>query len=110
MATYNARTRPPRLPGICDRCGHALVQRVDDRDELVDRRMGEYLQSTVPLVAYYRHQCRLVEVDGNRPPDEVTAALIAAAEPGLRADAAPVVVHPVGQVARLPETGGAGPV
>jgi adenylate kinase len=109
MATYNARTRPPRQPGVCDRCGHGLVQRVDDRDELVDRRMGEYLQSTVPLVAYYRSQCRLVEVDGNRPADEVTSALIAAAGQGTPLTSSGVA-HAAGQVAQLRESGGVGSV
>jgi adenylate kinase len=80
MATYNRRTKPPRIAGICDRCGQPLVQRVDDREEVEDRRVTVYLELTVPLVAYYRQQCRLVEVDGNRSEDEVTAALVAAAE------------------------------
>jgi adenylate kinase len=107
MATYNARTRSPRQPGICDRCGHALIQRVDDREELVDRRMGEYLQSTVPLVAYYRQQCRLVEVDGNRAPDEVTAALITAVT-GQVPQATARVPQAASQAARVRESGGLG--
>jgi hypothetical protein len=39
----------------------------------------------VPLVAYYRQQCRLIEVDGNRDESEVTAALIAAIQATERA-------------------------
>jgi adenylate kinase len=67
---------------VCDRCGHTLSQRVDDRADTVERRLTVYLESTVPLVAYYRHDWLLAEVDGNRPEDEVTAALIAAAGDG----------------------------
>jgi adenylate kinase len=77
-ASYNLQTHPPRVPGVCDRCGHTLSQRVDDRAETVERRLTVYLESTVPLVAYYRQDGRLTEVDGNRPENEVTAALIAA--------------------------------
>jgi adenylate kinase family enzyme len=45
---------------------------------MVDKRLTVYLESTVPLAAYYRQSCRLVEVDGNRAEDEVTASLVAA--------------------------------
>ncbi|MBI3972445.1 MAG: nucleoside monophosphate kinase [Chloroflexi bacterium] len=75
-ATYNLDQNPPRTPGVCDRCGHALFQRVDDRPETVERRLNVYLESTVPLVAYYRQKRRLVEIDGNRPMNEVTEALV----------------------------------
>ena len=80
FASYNMQTHPPAVPGTCDRCGHALIQRVDDRAETVDRRLTVYLESTVPLVAHYRQQDLLMEVDGNRAEDEVTRALIAAAK------------------------------
>ena len=79
-ATYNVATHAPNTPGVCDRCGHSLVQRVDDGPEMVERRLNVYLESTVPLVAYYRSKGRLVEIDGNRLERDVTAALIAAAE------------------------------
>jgi adenylate kinase len=79
-ASYNVHTHPPRVPGRCDRCGHELSQRVDDRAEMVERRLTVYLESTVPLVAYYRQQGVMVEVDGNRGEVDVTAALVAAAE------------------------------
>ena len=78
-ATYNVATHSPRTPGVCDRCGSVLVQRVDDSAETVERRLNVYLESTVPLVAYYRSKGRLEEIDGNRPEREVTAALIGAA-------------------------------
>lgn len=86
-ASYNVNTHPPRIAGRCDRCGHSLFQRVDDRADTVERRLTVYLESTVPLVAYYRQKGLMVEVDGNRAEDEVTAALVAAAE---GRDAAPV--------------------
>lgn len=81
-ATYNVETKPPRVMGVCDRCGQPLIQRVDDRSEMVNTRLNVYLESTVPMVAYYRQQTKLVEVDGNLPADQVTASLIAAADTG----------------------------
>ena len=79
-ATYNSESKPPQVAGVCDVCGHQLTQRVDDRPETVDRRLTVYLESTVPLVAYYRQQGRLLEVDGNCDPTEVTNTLISAVE------------------------------
>jgi adenylate kinase len=77
--SYNLNTHPPKYDRVCDADGLPLFQRVDDKAETVERRLTVYLESTVPLVAYYKQQSKLVEVDGNRAEDEVTAALIAAA-------------------------------
>ncbi len=79
-ASYNVKTHPPKVPGVCDLCGHTLVQRVDDRTETVTERINVYLELTVPLIQYYRERGLLVEVDGNRPEDEVTRALTAAVD------------------------------
>ena len=77
--TYNVQTKPPRVPGMCDVCHRPLIQRVDDQQEKVEQRLTVYLEATVPLVAYYQERGLLVQVDGDRPPEEVTEALIAAA-------------------------------
>jgi len=93
-ASYNVQTNPPRQAGHCDVCGHPLVQRVDDRAETVARRLDVYLQSTMPLVAYYRQHGLLVEVDGNRPPEEVTRSLVEAVTAHGRAgDGTPAQAH-----------------
>ena len=81
--SYNLRTHPPKVDQICDVDGLPLFQRVDDREETVERRLTVYLESTLPLVDYYRKDGRLVEVDGHRPAEAVTAALIAAAQTGV---------------------------
>jgi adenylate kinase len=77
-ATYNVTSKPPRVAGTCDRCGQPLIQRVDDRPEQVERRLGVDLEQTIPLAAHYHQKGVLVQVDGNRPPEQVTADLIAA--------------------------------
>ncbi|HEY8414917.1 MAG TPA: adenylate kinase, partial [Thermaerobacter sp.] len=53
QATYHVRFDPPREAGRCDRCGAALVQRHDDREETVRERLAVYRRQTEPLVDYY---------------------------------------------------------
>jgi adenylate kinase len=75
-ASYNTQTHQPRVPGVCDVCGEPLAQRVDDQASMIERRLAVYLESTVPLIAYYRERNRLLEVDGNRPQDAVTLSIV----------------------------------
>ncbi len=86
-ATSTLQTHPPRTPGVCDRDGGRLFQRVDDRPETVDRRFTVYMESTVPLVAYYREKGKLIEINGDRTEDEVTAALVGAVTRGCTPNA-----------------------
>src|SRR5262249_13841956 len=55
-ATYHLETKPPKVAGICDVCGHTLVQREDDGRETAERRLQVYSDSTLPLVDYYRER------------------------------------------------------
>ena len=50
--------------GLCDRCGGGLLQRDDDREETIRKRLAVYREQTAPLVAYYRGLGLLREVDG----------------------------------------------
>jgi adenylate kinase len=52
--TYHVRFNPPRTPGVDDETGEPLVQRDDDREETVKKRLAVYHAQTEPLVAYYR--------------------------------------------------------
>lgn len=81
-AVFNLRSQPPRTEGVCDRCGGALVQREDDSEETVRRRLEVYESSTAPLVAYYEGRGELTEVEGDQSPREVFAAIVAALEGG----------------------------
>ena len=62
----------------CGRCGGTLIQRTDDGDGIVRERLMVYHRQTEPLVDYYSGRPTFRTVDGNRPPDVVTAALDAA--------------------------------
>lgn len=68
---------PSREPGVCDMDGSELYQRDDDKAETVKRRIQVYAEQTAPLIAYYRQRGLLVEIDGARPVEEVTADLLA---------------------------------
>lgn len=52
-AVYNLVLNPPKKEGICDKCGHKLVQRKDDNAQTVESRLKNYFEQTSPLVNYY---------------------------------------------------------
>lgn len=70
-AIWHVQFQPTARESVCDRCGGALVQRADDRIEAVEKRLQVYRTQTEPLLAFYRDQGTLVEVDASRPRDEV---------------------------------------
>jgi len=61
-AVYHVFTNPPKKPGICDRCGTALIIRADDKEEVVRKRIDTYDRQTAPLIKYYRDRGLLREV------------------------------------------------
>jgi adenylate kinase len=78
QATYNVTSRPPRQEGVCDLDGTRLVQREDDKERVVARRLRDYDRQTAPLIGYYRERANVRRVDGHRPMDAVLADLKAA--------------------------------
>ena len=56
-ATYNIKLRPPKVEGVCDVCGSALVQREDDStEEAISQRLEIYNTKTAPLIEYYTNK------------------------------------------------------
>lgn len=56
-ATYNTKLHPPKVEGICDKCGAPLKQRDDDKDpEAINRRLEIYEEKTSPLVEFYKQK------------------------------------------------------
>jgi len=53
-AIYNVSYHRPQREGVCDACGAAVIQRDDDREETVRRRLAVYHDQTAPLIEYYR--------------------------------------------------------
>lgn len=56
---YNLVLNPPRNEGVCDKCGHELMQRKDDNVETVKSRLKSYFEVTSPLVEYYEKKGNL---------------------------------------------------
>ena len=56
---YNLVLNPPKQEGICDKCGHELVQRKDDNIDTVKSRLDNYFKVTSPLVEYYEKKGNL---------------------------------------------------
>jgi adenylate kinase len=78
-APYNQQDNPPRKRGVCDSCGGELYQRDDDKPEVVATRLMVFKEQTLPLIAYYKAQDKLVEVNGEGDIDTIGAALLRAA-------------------------------
>jgi adenylate kinase len=77
---YNIYFQPPEKEGVCDSCGSALVQRKDDKEEVISERLKSYEHMTRPLVEYYRKRGCLNMVNGELPVDEVTHQTLAMIE------------------------------
>lgn len=60
---YHVDSNPPKSPGICDRCGAALIQREDDTEAVIRKRLEVYTRETLPVANAYRERGILVEVD-----------------------------------------------
>lgn len=70
-AVYHVTSAPPKAAGICDVCGAQLVQRSDDREDAVRKRLEAYAQWTAPVVGFYEERGLLRRVDGVGALDEV---------------------------------------
>jgi adenylate kinase len=75
---YNLISRPSARGPRCERDGGLLIERDDDREEVVLRRLREFEASSAPLIEYYRNG-DFHRVDGDRPLDAVAAELPQAA-------------------------------
>ncbi len=79
--TYHTESKPPRVPGVCDADGTALIQREDDRVETVRARLVVYHKNTEELIPYYRDQGLLREVPGKGQIEDVYAHMIRVLDP-----------------------------
>ena len=79
-SNYNVVDNPPKVAGICDVCGGELVQRDDDTEEAIRRRLEIYESETAPLIDWYAEQGLLATVDAVGSPDEVTDRAVKAVE------------------------------
>lgn len=77
-AVYHVEFTPPKIAGKCDSDGVDLVQRNDDKPEVVQNRLLTYHRQTQPLVDYYSKHGLVRDVDGTQAPEKVEAHVKAA--------------------------------
>lgn len=70
---YHVELDPPKHEDVCDQDGSRLIQREDDSEETIRRRLEVYHSQTEPLIAHYDRAGLLRRFDGQRDPDEVHA-------------------------------------
>lgn len=70
-AGYHVKNLPPKVEGICDACGAALVIRKDDNPETVKNRLAVYRKQTMPLISFYEKRGQLRKVQGTGPIDGI---------------------------------------
>jgi len=75
QSTFHVVSNPPKRENVCDRCGSALVQREDDREATVRRRLQVYAEQTAPLLDRYRKRGVLTTVAGEGKIDAIHVAI-----------------------------------
>ena len=78
-ANYS-QSAPPRVNWTCDVCGGEVVQRDDDREEAIRRRLELYERQTAPLIDFYENRNQLTKVNGVGAPDSVLRRIVRAIE------------------------------
>ena len=79
QATYHVVAKPPKVAGVCDRCGGTLIQRSDDSEEIIRNRLREYNAKTRPVLDYFEQAkwpVRRIDANGNM--DQIFGRIYAA--------------------------------
>ena len=74
---YHLTYSPPKVQGICDKCHGKLVQRSDDTEEVIKKRLKVYHEQTAPLIAYYTQQKLLHSVSCDAGKEKVFSQVVA---------------------------------
>jgi adenylate kinase len=70
-AIYHVKNVPPKVEGICDRCGGRLIQRSDEKPQVIKNRLVVYREKTKPVVDYLRKQGLLLDIDAHYSIEEI---------------------------------------
>jgi adenylate kinase len=60
---YNVKSNPPKVEGVCDKCGGAVVQRDDETEEAISKRLDVFNEQTAPLVGFYTDENMLIDIN-----------------------------------------------
>lgn len=74
-SVYHLRDKPPSEHGICDECGSALIQRYDDEEEIIRRRVEVYERQTFPILEWYEKTGKVKEISGELEIAKISDAL-----------------------------------
>ena len=75
---FNILTSPPKTENVCDKCGGELIHRADDNEETIRKRLDVYEEQTAPLMAYYKDQSKLYEIEGDGDIDSIFSNICSA--------------------------------
>jgi len=79
QATYHVDSKPPKAPGVCDRCGGVLIQRSDDSEEIIRNRLREFAAKTKPVLDYFvAEKWPVCMIDANGNMDQIFGRIYAA--------------------------------
>ena len=71
-AIYNLISKMPKITGTCDKCGSTnLVQRADDKEDVIKNRLKVFQDTVSPVLKYYQDLGRLIKVDAEQAPDVI---------------------------------------
>jgi adenylate kinase len=74
-AVYHLKDMPPREEGVCDECGNRLIQREDDKEEIIRHRFEVYEKQTFPILERYQYAGKMKEISGDLEIDQIPVAL-----------------------------------
>jgi adenylate kinase len=75
-ATYHVKNDPPEVEGVCDKCGGEVIQRSDDQEKTVKKRIEVNKEKTAKLADYYQNKGILHEVESTGGIDKVQVRLM----------------------------------
>jgi adenylate kinase len=74
-AIYHLLDKPPKNNGVCDECNTPLLQREDDKEEIIRHRFEVYEKQTFPILERYSQAGKIKEISGNIAVDDIASAL-----------------------------------
>ena len=74
-AVYHLTSNPPKAKGVCDHCGTGLIQRNDDKEDVIKRRLEVYRRNTQPLLDRYEQKGIVRRFQGDNPLEKIPGLL-----------------------------------